>query len=50
MPSDAEVKRIWLDMLNWIQRNVAQDSGVGAQTVKATAQPTSTTTKPATLR
>jgi protein MpaA len=23
MPSDAEVKRIWLDMLNWIQRNVA---------------------------
>ncbi len=22
MPSDAEVKRIWLDMLNWIQHNV----------------------------
>jgi len=50
MPSDAEVKRIWLDMLNWIQRNVAQDSGVGAQTVKVTPQSTSTIAKAATLR
>lgn len=24
MPSDAEVRRIWLDMLNWIQHNVPQ--------------------------
>ena len=24
MPSDAEVKRIWTDMLSWIQRNVPQ--------------------------
>jgi hypothetical protein len=26
MPSDAEVKRIWLDMLKWIQHNVPQQS------------------------
>jgi hypothetical protein len=25
MPPDAEVKRIWQDMLSWIQQNVPQD-------------------------
>lgn len=28
MPSDAEIKRIWLDMLKWIQRNVPQEKEV----------------------
>jgi protein MpaA len=29
MPSDAEVKRIWLDMLKWIHRNVPQQVAAG---------------------
>lgn len=32
MPSDAEVKRIWLDMLSWIQHNVPQQEAPGTHT------------------
>lgn len=34
MPSDTEVKRIWLDMLNWIQRNVPQQDLTTAATLE----------------
>ncbi|MFI4939450.1 MAG: M14 family murein peptide amidase A [Burkholderiales bacterium] len=38
MPSDAEVKRIWLDMLSWIQRNVPQqDDTAGVHRVGSSA-------------
>jgi murein peptide amidase A len=30
MPSDAEVGRIWQDMLNWIQRNVPKQVNMSA--------------------
>lgn len=36
MPSEAEVRRIWLDMLNWIQRNVPQENTAAARTANAT--------------
>jgi protein MpaA len=37
MPSDAEVRRIWLDMLNWIQRNVPQPDTAGVHRVGSAA-------------
>ena len=36
MPSDAEVRRIWLDMLKWIQRNVPRGEVVSAHAGNAT--------------
>jgi protein MpaA len=40
MPSDLEVKRIWVDMLKWIQHNVPQEIAMGASG-NATTMPSS---------
>ena len=37
MPSDAEVRRIWQDMLTWIQHNVPQQADAGSAAVRRTA-------------
>jgi murein peptide amidase A len=38
MPSDAEVRRIWQDMLTWIDRNVPREMDAGKPTVQRTAE------------
>jgi murein peptide amidase A len=38
MPPDAEVRRIWQDMLTWIQRNVPHEMDAGKATVRRTAE------------
>lgn len=41
MPSEAEVRRIWQDMLEWIQRNVPREIDAGKPNVKRTAEKSS---------
>ncbi|HCN87797.1 MAG TPA: murein peptide amidase A, partial [Oxalobacteraceae bacterium] len=38
MPSDAEVHRIWQDMLTWIRRNVPQQTEAHGATLQRTAE------------
>lgn len=38
MPSDAEVRRIWQDMLTWIQHNVPQQADARGATIQRTAE------------
>ncbi|MBI1890348.1 MAG: succinylglutamate desuccinylase/aspartoacylase family protein [Burkholderiales bacterium] len=39
MPPEAEVKRIWLDMLSWIQRNVRAQKEAGVLVQRTAAKP-----------
>jgi protein MpaA len=38
MPSDAEVRRIWQDMLTWIEHNVPQQADARGATIQRTAE------------